>query len=346
MKDILVIDADGHVTESTETLRRYLPREYQSRPLFDAEAWDRRMGGTLGKDNEDPQVQLADMDADGIDIQVVYPTRLLNLSELKEAHLAVALTRAYNDWLSEFCAVNPQRLKGVAMVPLQDVAAAIQEARRAVEELGHIAIFMPTNVRDQDIGNRQFWPFYEAVEALGVPLALHGGTLASQRMHGRFETFLAVHTVAFPLECMAALTGLVFSGVPERFPKLRIAALEASCGWVPFLLDRMDEEFEKRGAREAPLLKAKPSEYLLNGQFYYAFELEESTLPYIVGRIGAEKLLYASDYPHWDTEWPNTVRIFLERGDVSDADKRRILGENPQRFYGFTADVPGKAGAA
>jgi predicted TIM-barrel fold metal-dependent hydrolase len=346
MNDSLVIDADGHVNETADLLRRYLPEEYRARPLFDGEAWDRRLGGTLGGDNNDPAIQLRDMDADGIDIQVVYPTRLLNLSAVKEAHLAVALSRAYNDWLAEFCAANPARLKGVAMVALQDVDAAIAEARRAVEELGHVGIFMPTNVRDQDVGKRQFWPFYEAVEALGVPIALHGGTLASERMHGRFDTFLAAHTLAFPLECMTALTGLVFAGVPERFPRLRIAALEGSCGWLPFLMDRMDEEFEKRGAREAPLLKAKPSEYLLNGQFYYAFELEESTLSYVIQRIGGDKLLYASDYPHWDTEWPNTVRIFRGRADVSDADKRRILGENPQRFYGFTADGPSSQGAA
>ena len=143
-----------------------------------------------------------------------------------------------------------------------------------------------------------------------------------------------------------ALTGLMFAGVPEVFPKLRFAALEAGCGWVPYLMDRMDEEFEKRGAREAPLLQAKPSEYLLNGQFWYAFELEESTLPYVIQRIGAEKLLYASDYPHWDTEWPHTVRAVLARDDVSDADKRRILGDNPQHFYGFTVDVPVPAGSA
>ena len=346
MKDLLAIDADGHVSDSAAVLRKYLPEEYQHRPLRDGEAWDRRLGGSLGKDNDDPHVQLADMDAEGIDVQVIYPTFLLNLSELKETHLAVALARAYNDWLAEFCATDPRRLKGVAMVPLQDVEAAIAEARRAVSELGHVGIFMPTNVRDLDIGKAQFWPFYEEIERLGVPLGIHGGTLAAHRMHGRFDTFIAVHTIAFPFECMAALVGLIYAGVPERFPRLRIAALEASCGWVPFLMDRMDEEFEKRGAREAPLLKAKPSEYMLNGQFYYAFELEESTLPYVIDRIGADKMLWASDYPHWDSEWPHSLRTFLSRDDVSEVDKRTILGENPRRFYALKDAVPVSAGSA
>src|SRR3954468_18169838 len=103
-------------------------------------------------------------------------------------------------------------------------------------------------------------------------------------MHDRFDSFIAVHTVAFPFECMAALTGLVFAGVPAVFPRLKIAALEASCGWVPFLMDRVDEEVERGGGRQAPLLEARRSEYLRSDNFYYGFELEESTLPYVIQR--------------------------------------------------------------
>jgi predicted TIM-barrel fold metal-dependent hydrolase len=225
------------------------------------------------------------------------------------------------------------------MVALQDIQGAIREVRRAAEELGFVGVMMPTNVRDQDIGRTEYWPFYEEVERLGLGLALHGGIRAAERMHGRFDSFIAVHSVSFPFECMAAVTGLVFAGVPEKFPRLRIAALEACCGWVPFLMDRLDEEYEKRGWKEAPLLKRKPSEYMSSDQFFYAFELEESTLPYVAQRIGADKLLYSSDYPHWDTSWPKTVAMFTERHDISEAEKKQIAWENPQRFYGFEAEV-------
>ena len=335
MEHFQVIDADGHVEESAASLQKYLKEENRGRPLWTSDAWDRDFGKTLGKSNEDPRVQLADMDVDGIDVQVIYPTRGISLSAAREVDLAVDIARAYNDWLAEFCSTNPERLKGVALVALQDVAAAVKEARRAVEELGFVGVMMPTNVLDQDIGLRQFWPFYEEVERLNVGLAFHGGIRASQRMHGRFGNFIAVHTLAFPLECMVALTGYIYSGAPEQFPKLRIAALEASCGWVPFLMDRMDEEFEIRGKREAPLLKRKPSEVLTGGQFYCAFELEETTLPYVADRIGSDKLLYSSDYPHWDTSWPNSVRAVTKRSDLTDSHKKRFLGENAQRFYGF-----------
>jgi predicted TIM-barrel fold metal-dependent hydrolase len=338
MKDFPIIDADGHVTESLESLRKHLKKEYRNRPLFTTEAWDRSFGGTLGKRNEDPQTQLTDMEADGIDIQVIFPSHL-SLSAEKETDLATDIARAYNDWLASFCARDPKRLKGIAMVALQDVDAAIREVRRAVEQLGFIGVMMPTNVRDQDIGKREYWPFYEAVEGLGIGLALHGGIRAAERMHGRFDSFISVHSLSFPFECMAALTGLIFAGVPEKFPKLRIAALEGCCGWIPFLMDRLDEEFEKRGAREAPLLKRKPSEYMTGENFFYAFELEESTVPYVIECIGADKLLYSSDYPHWDSSWPKTVTMLKERKDITNTDKHRIAWDNPQRFYGFQAQL-------
>jgi predicted TIM-barrel fold metal-dependent hydrolase len=344
--DVLIIDADGHVTEQPESLQKYLRPENRDRPLGNKEAWDRYLNLSRGKIHDDPRIQLADMDAEGIDVQVIYPTLNLGLGALPEPDLAVDLAHAYNDWLADFCATDSRRLKGVAMVALQDVEAAIAEARRAVTELGHLAIMIPTNVRDQELGMRQFWPFYAAAEELGVVLGIHCGTTTATRMTGRFDRFISVHTVAFPFEMMAALTSLIYSGVPAQFPRLRFAALEASCGWIPFLMDRMDEEYEKRGFREAPLLTKKPSEYLASEQFAYGFEIEETTLPYVIERIGADKLLYASDYPHWDSEWPNTSRHFLERDDLSEAVKRQILGENPQKFYGFTADVPTPVGSA
>ena len=98
------------------------------------------------------------MDLDGIDIQVVFPTHL-SLNAERETAVAIDIARAYNDWLAAFCAHHPDRLKGVAMVALQDINAAVREVRRATEELGLVGVMMPTNVRDQDIGNASFGRF-------------------------------------------------------------------------------------------------------------------------------------------------------------------------------------------
>lgn len=338
MKDLLIIDADGHVTETEAGVQRFMRPEFRRELKPSADPWDRRQGGKLGKLNDDPRVQLVDLDAEGIDIQVIYPTQLSNNAN-PDVPRAVEWARAYNDWLAEFCAADRSRLKGVATVALQDLDAAIAEVRRAVEQLGHIAVMMPTNVMDRDIGREEFWPFYAEVERLGIPLALHGGINAAGRVHGRFDKFISVHTVSFPFECMMALVGLIFAGVPEKFPKMKIAVLEGCIGWLPFLMDRMDEEFEKQGWRDAPLLTRKPSEYLASKQFWYSIEIEESMVPHVIDRIGVDRLLWASDYPHWDTSWPHSVSHFLSRTDISEADKRTILGENPAQLYGIGVPV-------
>ena len=105
MEKFPIIDADGHVTESNESLRKHLKKEYRNRPLMHSEAWDRSFGGTLGKRNEEPKTQLADMDVEGIDVQVIFPSHL-SLNAEKETDLATDIARAYNDWLAEFCATD------------------------------------------------------------------------------------------------------------------------------------------------------------------------------------------------------------------------------------------------
>ncbi len=339
MKDLLIIDADAHVTESQARVQALMPPEFRRESRSGGDPWDRRQGGKLGKMNDDPHVQITDMEVEGIDIQVIYPSSL-SVSAETDTRRALEWTHAYNEWLARFCSVNPDRLKGAATIALQDIDAAIREVRRAVEELGHVAVMMPTNVLDEDIGKQKYWPFYEEVQRLGIPLAVHGGINAATRMHGRFDKFISVHTVSFPFECMTAVVGLVFAGVPEAFPDLKIAVLEGCCGWIPFLMDRMDEEFEKQGWRDAPLLKRKPSEYLASEQFWYSIEIEESMVPYVVDRLGAGHFLWASDYPHWDTSWPHSVSHFLDRTDLSDATKRQILGDNPSRLYGIAVPTP------
>ena len=280
-----------------------------------------------GQIQPDAHVQLADMDVDGIDVQVIYPTRGISLSAAREVDLAVDIAHAYNDWLAEFCSTDPERLKGVALVALGDVGAAIKEARRAVEELGFIGVMMPTNVLDQDIGLRQFWPIYEEVERLNVGLAFHGGIRASQRMHGRFGRFIAVHTLAFPLECMVALTGYIYSGAPEQFPKLRIAALEAS-SVGPFPYGPDGRRVEIRGKIEAPLSRENRAN-LTSGQFYCAFELEETTCP----TLRSESDRTSCFTPRTiltGTVWPTAVRTVTKRSDLTDSHKKRLLGENAQ----------------
>ncbi len=134
---------------------------------------------------------------------------------------------------------------------------------------------------------------------------------------------------------MIALTSIILEGVPERFPKLKIASLEAGCSWLPFLMDRLDMEYKNR-PHQAPLLKKNPSEYMKGGQIYYHTELWEEMLPVAIERLGEDLFLYASDYPH-EPDLAEAIREFESRKDLGDAAKRKILSDNGKRFYGMEA---------
>ena len=144
-----------------------------------------------------------------------------------------------------------------------------------------------------------------------------------------------MHTIGRPAETIMQFVGLMYGGIPERFPKLRVAFLECGTGWVPYWMERMDEEWEKRGKVETPLCKQKPSEYIIHGNWFFATEPEEEMLPYVIERIGEDKIIFGSDYPHWDSMFPNVVSTIRGRKDISHTARENILEKNPSRLYGF-----------
>jgi uncharacterized protein len=330
------IDADGHIVEKDADIRKRLPEPFSKRSgaLLPSDGMDTNMGGLLGgREGNDLQTRLKDMDLEGIQTSVLFPTSSFAVNSMIERDYAVAYARAYNDFVSDFCK-QTARLKGVALVPLQDPKAAVEEAHRAVTKLGLVSIAVASQGMKEHLGSQTFWPLYEEMERLNVPLCVHN------RREGpageiRFDSFIFMHTIGRPVETFIQFAGLMYGGVPERFPKLRISFLECGVGWVPYWTERMDEEWEKRGKVEAPLCKHKPSEYIKQGNLFFAMEPEEETLPYVIDRIGDDKILFASDYPHWDGMFPYVTKTIRGRKDISDRAKDRILGENAKRFYGW-----------
>jgi uncharacterized protein len=330
------IDADGHIVEKNADLLRYLPEPYSKRTgaLLPSDGMDTNMGGLLGglEGNDIPQ-RLRDMDTEGIDVSVLFPTSSFGVSSLVEHDYAVAYARAYNDFIADVCKQSP-RLKAVALVPLQNPTAAVEEANRAVTKLGLSSVAVATQGMKEHLGSQTFWPLYQELERLDVPFCVHN------RREGpageiRFDSFIFMHTIGRPVETFIQFAGLIYGGVAERFPKLRIAFLECGAGWVPYWMERMDEEWEKRGKVEAPLCKQKPSEYVKHGNWFFAMEPEEETVPYVIERIGDDKILFASDYPHWDGMFPYVTATIRGRKDIPEQAKTKILGENAKRFYGW-----------
>lgn len=343
MKPAYVVDADAHVFETESEVKSYLPEQWQKGGSlhlpFDG-GFNRDYFGTLGKQPRPttPQIQLQDMDAEAIDMAILYPTSGLFIGEVRDFEWENYYCRAYNDWLANFCAASPERLKGVAMVPLQDTKLGCQELNRAAR-LGMVGAMVPSYFRfgPPNVGDPHFDPFYAEAERLGMPVAVHatGGITADVN---RFRSFLQNHICSHVIEQMTAVVAMVIGGVFERFPNLKVGFMEAGCGWLPFWMEHMDEEFELRW-REVPYLKHKPSQYVINSQCYFGVEPEEKLISLVAAEVGAEKFMYASDYPHWDGGWPNTVKTLSSRPDISDELLRKLMCDNALKFYGLKAPL-------
>jgi uncharacterized protein len=329
-----IIDADGHVRDSDVEVRRFMAEPYCRRQggLLPNDVWDSSMYGKLGMDVRDVPTRLRDMDLEAIDVSVLFPTRGFAVTMLPEKDYAAAFCRAYNDWVASICAESP-RLKAVGLVPFQDVDAAVKETQRAIAQLGLAGITIGSFGMKEHLGQPMFWPIYEQLQNLNAPLLIHN---SRQGPAGeiRFDTFLFRHTIGRPFETLLDCAALMYGGVPEKFPRLKVAFLECGCGWVPYWMDRMDEEWEKRQC-EAPLLKRKPSAYMTSGKWYYATEPEESTLPYVMEKVGEDVILFASDYPHWDGSFPKMTSTLKGRQDITDQQKKKIMRTNAINLYGW-----------
>ena len=278
------------------------------------------------------------MDAEGIDTAVLFPSRGLfaHAKEYDDDRLAAAVSRAYNNWLVEFCAHAPDRMYGAAMVPVQDVAAAVAEAKRARQELGFKAVFIrPIPMRERNWHDADYDPLWAECERQGLAVAFHEATDAelpvavADRFAGRAgDPWMTEHVAAHPIEQMYACLSMINGGVCERFPQLRVAFLEGNCSWVPFWLWRMDEHWE---ASIRDKIRRRPSEYFKR-QCFVSIEADESVGEYAIDALNGETIVFSTDFPHRDSAFPNAVKTLLGQPFSDDA-KRKILWDNPAKLY-------------
>lgn len=280
--------------------------------------------------------RLRDMDSEGIDVQVLFGGLIIGLTTYSDAGFALDVARAYNDWLlGKICGHAPARLKGVAAVPLQDVARAVREAER-VKGLGAVAVTVPPVLgEDTTLDDPSLLAFFEACASLDIAVAVHSapGMNVTLPGAGLFSNYAQVHCLSFPVDQMVAFTALAMGGVLDRYPSLRVAFLESGTGWVPYFVHRAHEHFEKRPDM-LPAMRTDPRDLLARGQCYFSFEAEEPLLETCVDQLGDGWLLYASDYPHWDSDFPGTVeqvrRLASSMGEQVTA---KLLCENAARLY-------------
>ncbi|MCC7075692.1 MAG: amidohydrolase family protein [Acidimicrobiia bacterium] len=280
---------------------------------------------------------LADADLESTGRIVLFPSGALAAPSIRDRVFAKEFADAYNLWLAEFCSEDPHRLHGVAAVGIEHVDDAI-DSMRAARELGMVAAVLPPALATRNLDHPDLDPFYAAAADLDMPITVHGapGMHLPQIGVDRFTNYIQVHMVSFPFDMMAAMTAVVSGGVLDRHPRLRFAFLEAGCGWLPYFVERMGEHFEKRGTWIANGWQRHPREYVESGQVRVSCEPEEALLPAVVDALGDRCVMWASDYPHWDGEFPHAGAHLQERADLDAATKERVARANADEFYGLT----------
>ena len=295
---------------------------------------DVRPGGYI------PEEHVKDMDIDGIDVSIVFPSVGLGLYSVPDSELLTSTFRTYNDWVGEFCSSIPKRLKGIAMLNVDDVRDGVEELERCAKKafVGAMITVYPPESRPYDMP--EYEPLWAAAQDLGMPLSLHLDTNRPGRGQQMQELDTSTPTFVSNVDhwVRMSLGRIIFSGVFERYPKLQVGSVEHDLSWVPYFLDRIDYTYSQR---EQELFRgyrfkegALPSDFFHNNVFL-GFQ-EDALGIRLRDIIGVDNLQWGGDYPHTESTFPRSRQIIEEiLMDCTEEEKAQIVGGNAARVYGL-----------
>jgi predicted TIM-barrel fold metal-dependent hydrolase len=293
------------------------------------------------------EAQVMGMEIEGIDVAVLFPTVGLNLiaRDNMDPKLSLALCQAYNNWIHDFCQYSPDQLKFSAMLPVHDVNLACEELQRCVTELGAVGSFIRPNMVNGRFWHSNYWnPLYTLHEELDVAWCFHEGTGAwyshMNTLYG--ENRFYRHVTSHWIEMQQALVAQIVGGVFEFHPNLRVGYLEAQNSWVPGLLTRIEWDYPQYRDSHAPYLSLTPKEYFRRN-CWAAVEGSEPEIEPVANLIGADRMCISTDYPHFDSNFPDVSNNLLKM--VSKEMAGDIL-RGGASLYAFTNDIFEKADAA
>ncbi len=284
-----------------------------------------------GISNADARVE--DLAKIGFDRQVLVPSNAPFAYDV-DPDLGASVCRSFNNAVARVLKKYPDKFIGLAVLPMQDVTLAIQELDRAVLELGIHAPQIQTHIMDKNLDEYEFWPFYKRVEELGVPLIVHCSHLSITAGAHRYKRYRFGNALQFPAETSLAIGSLICSGALDTFPKLRLGFLEGGAGFLPYLFDRLNEVAVEEPEYTKVSIKKMPTEYLDQLWFSFNIKAESKSIPYLIERIGADRLLISSDYPHeLAGSGMNTIQYLESLETVSAEDKEKMMGLNALRLF-------------
>ncbi len=343
---------DGMPTSMDVDLQKYRKRSspgktYTMQPLSGSRIADSgRLDFALER-SYNAEAQVMGLEIEGIDIGVLFPTTGLSLiaRDNLDPQLSLALCQAYNNWIHDFCQYSPDQLKFAAMLPVHNVNLACQELVRCVKELGAVGSFLRPNLVNGHYWHSNYWtPLYNLHEELDVTLGFHEGTGAPysymNTLYGenRFYRHVASHWI----EMQQALIAMLIGGVFEFHPTLRVGFLEAQNSWVPGILTRIEWDYPQYHESHAPYLSLMPKEYFRRN-CWAAVEGSEPEIEATASLIGADRMCISTDYPHFDSNFPNVSNNLLNNVPRDIAAQIFMGGAH---LYGFTEAHFEKADAA
>jgi predicted TIM-barrel fold metal-dependent hydrolase len=364
----MVIDGDGHCNEPKDLFERYLEKEFYDRRPRVVDAGGKRWMiegkflprpiGTLGHGSpsgffgetmksmgmasttqslDDIDGRLKDLDTEGIDIQVVYPNIMAMASHLDDGDLAAAMCRAYNNYVGEKCKEFKGRVKGIAAVPLQKPGEAAKELNRAIKDLGLVGTVITGTLWQKNLDDPSFDEFYQTANDLGTAVGVHWitGCFDSPGQERFKDPYFYIHMVGMPFNLMTGIMTLIGGGVMERYPKIKFVFLEIGASWMPYWMWRMDDHYTT-GSHRLTTLPQRPSHYVRNDRCFVSCEPDEQGLAQTAEAIGDDRIIFASDYPHGDCDFPDSVTKFRNRRDISEELKEKILWRNAARLYSIS----------
>jgi len=366
-----IIDADGHVTEPATLYRTHIEPRFRSRVdelLTRAGAGNlgiipallpqwRSASRALGEENEnskltkfpsgqnhpdasaaggyDPSERIRDMDREGIDVAVCFATVATSVCGVEEPEFESALAHAYNRWLGDYCSGAADRIKGVGIVPQRDMSASAAEVEYLAETNWAVGIMTFGNLDGRLADHPYFDPLYRAAMRADLPICFHGGTDRPPFAPGRAEvgnSMFMMHLTGHVWHQMRAMGAAIGGGLLERYPELRLGFFEGGISWVPWWAHRMDEHHE-HFPTHTPYLRRKPSEHMRGDRCFFTFDPDEELLPEAIASLGDGRIMWASDYPHFDARFPDAAEIVVNNPRLTEQQKQKLLSDNALNFF-------------
>ena len=337
----LLFSSDSHVMEPPDLLVSRVPQAFRDRaPRFP----EQRVGSGFQAHpgGSDPNERIKEMAVDGVSAEVLYPTPGLGLFALEDAALQEACFRAYNDWLIEYCQVSLDRLIGIAMISTYNIDHAVQELERCAKAGLRGALVWQVPPKELSFTTDYYDRLWAAAQDLEMPVSLHiltgFGYARTLRDRKGVERYRASVNLKLG-EAADALMDIIFSGVLERFPRLKVVLVENEVGWIPYVLEQWDYYFNRHRSIAPLTIDKRPSEYF-DRQVYATF-FNDAVGGHLFSWWGGENCMWSNDFPHANSTWPRSREVVArDLGHLPATARAKLVRENVARLYNLSIPEP------